>query len=166
MKCLVCGKNYEAAECPRCHFPYIQVPAAASETFLESLRPTVNSYRGGFLQQVKLQIPIYRWKDQDGVVVEDRVETISLGTADQLKAGARWLEEKFARIPDEKEIPVTVSISAGGDTWERTIAVPNLHQPELQQVGVVINDEYHILLMLRNETEQNTVSDPVPLFDL
>lgn len=166
MKCLVCGKNYEAAECPRCNFPYIQVPAAASESFLDSLRPTVNNYRETFLQKVELQIPVYRWKDQDGVVVEDRVETISLGTADQLKAGQRWLEEKFARIPDEKALPVTVSISAGGDTWERTISVPNLNQPELQQLGAAINDEYQLLLMLRNETEQNTVSDPVPLFDL
>ena len=166
MKCLVCGKHYEAAECPRCNFPYIQVPVAASDDFLASLRPTIKNYRESFLQKVQLSIPIYRWKDQDGVVVEDRVDTVSLGTADQLKAGEHWLGEKFARIPDEKQIPVTVSISAGGDTWERTVSVPNLHKPELQRLGIAINDEYQILLMLRNETEQNTVSDPAPLFDL
>lgn len=164
MNCLVCKKDYEAAECPRCKFPHIQVPATAPADFLASLQPTIADYRRKFLQKLQLQIPIYHWKDQGGVVVEDRVEMLSLGSADQMLGRELWVEKAFARIPDEKEITVTVRISVNGESWEQTVSVPNLHKPELQKIGATIDDNHDLRLMLRNETENSTVSDPVPLF--
>lgn len=165
-KCRVCGKVYDAAMCPRCGFPDIQAPANAPADYWEKLQPMIISHREEFLKQVQLQIPIYRWKDQNGTVVEDRVELLDVCTAAQAKAAERWIPEKFARIPDEKTIPVTVRITACGDTWERSIPVPNLHKPELQQLGIEIDADYNILLKLKNDTEGNTVSEPVPLLDL
>ena len=164
MKCIVCGKEYEAAKCPRCHFDYIQVSDQAPAEVLQSLKQMVENYRQQFFTEVRLQIPIYYWKDQNGNVVEDRMELLYLGNAAGLKETV-WVEQKFARIPDEKELPITVRISAKGDSWEKTLSVPNLQQPELQQIGATVDKEGNLKLLLRNETGKPTESATVSLFE-
>jgi hypothetical protein len=124
----------------------------------------VKNYRQQFLKKLQLQIPIYYWKDQNGNVVEDRTELLDLGGASGLK-DITWLEQKFARIPDEEEIPVLVRISAAGESWEKTIALPNLQQPELQQIGACVDADGNLKLLLRNDTEKPTVSPLVSLFE-
>lgn len=163
MKCLVCGKNYEAAECPRCRFPDIQLMGDRDEA-LAQLMPTIRAYRANFLKGVTVELVAYRWKDLDGRVALDREDRITLGTADALQQGETWLEEKFARIPDQKEITVKVCITAGGEKRDVSIAVPNLHKPELQQLGVSVDGDCNLRLLLRNETEAPTTSAGVPLF--
>lgn len=162
MKCLVCGKEYEAAECPRCHFPDIQI-VGDRDAFLATLMPTVQTFRAGFLGKVQVELIAYRWKDQNGQVVLDREDRMSLGTADILMQGEKWLPEQFARIPDKKEIPVRICISVSDEHREVQIAVPNLQQPELQQFGAKVDQDCNLILMLRNDSHAPTYSQPVPL---
>lgn len=163
MKCLVCEKVYEAAECPRCRFPNIQI-MGDPKTALASLKPTIDAYRKNFLSSVKVELVAYRWKDQNGQVVLDREDRMLLGTADKLQQGDTWLKEKFARIADQKNITVTICITISGEKREVRIPVPNLHKAELQQLGARVDEECNLVLLLRNDTETPTKSKPVPLF--
>lgn len=164
MKCLVCGKNYEAAECPRCRFPDVQIIGDREQT-IASLKPTIDAWRTNFLQAVQVKVQLYRWKDKDGMVVLDRVDTAMLGDGNTLRQGAAWLPERIARIAEAEEISVTTHITIGADTREFAVTVPNLHRPELQQLGASVDEEFNLRLMLRNASDAPTCSEPVPLFD-
>lgn len=163
MKCLVCGKDYEAAECPRCHFPNIQI-VGDREKALENLLPTINQYRMNFAGTVAISLVTYRWKDQNGRIALKRKEQMPLGTATELLQGEKWLDEKFARIPDQKEITVTLCISMGGEERTVSVSVPNLQRAELQQLGIRMDSDYRLYLLLRNDTDRPTTSEPVELF--
>ncbi len=163
MKCLVCGKVYEAAECPRCHFPDVQIMGNRQEE-LEKLKPTIDAYRQQFLSTVKVELMAYRWKDQDGQLVLDRTDRMLLGTANTLRQGEHWLTEQFARIADQKEISVTVCITAAEEKREVQVSLPNLLKQELQQIGAYVDGSWNLFLLLRNGTEAPTKSNPVPLF--
>ncbi len=163
MKCLVCGKEYEAAECPRCRFPNIQI-VGDQEQALKAMMPTIEQYRRDFLNAVRIGLVIYRWKDQNGQLVMDRQEQKLLGTADELRRGEKWLEDKFARIADQKQISVTLSIAMAGEEKLVQASVPNLQKAELQQLGAKVDENCNLLLMLSNETEKPTISQPIALF--
>lgn len=163
MKCLVCGKEYEAAECPRCHFPDIQIVGDRQKA-LETMRPTIEKFRTAFLREVKIFLVIYRWKDENGQVVLHREEKKLLGAADELMKEEVWLAEKFARIANQKTITATVSVVMGGEERTVPIAIPNLQKPELQQLGASVDSDCHLHLLLRNDTEKPTMSQPVALF--
>ena len=163
MKCLVWGEVYEAAECPRCRFPDIQI-MGDQKTALASLMPTIQAYRKNFLGNVKVELVAYRWKAQDGQVVPDCEEHMLLGTAGDLQKGEIWLANKFARIADVETISVTVCITVAGTSRKVQVPVPNLHQPELQQLGACLDDDLNLQLLLRNDTQLPTRSATVPLF--
>lgn len=163
MKCLVCGKNYEAAECPRCRFPDIQLMGDRDEA-LAQLMPTIKAYRANFMKSVTVELVTYRWRDLEGRIALDREDRIMLGTADVLQQSEIWLEEQFARIPNEDEIKVKVCITAGGEKRDVSIAVPNLHKPELQRLGASVDGDCNLRLLLRNNTEESTTSAGTPLF--
>lgn len=164
MKCLVCGKNYEAAECPRCRFPDIQIPEVGREQALASLMPTINAYRTNFLKSVRVELASYQWKDQNGKVVLDQTNWKLFGSGEVLQQKEQWLPEQFARIPDQKTITVTVRIIAGEETREQNVTVPNLLQPELQQIGARVDSDCNLYLMLRGETQAPVSAQPVSLF--
>lgn len=163
MKCLVCGKDYESAECPRCRFPNILI-IGDREKELEKMMPTINQYRNNFAETVKLSLVTYHWKDQNGHLELDRKELIPIGTAGELIQSEKWLENKFARIADRGEITVTVCVAMGDDEQDFTIAVPNLKKAELQQLGARVDNNFNLNLMLRNDTEVPTTSESVALF--
>lgn len=163
MKCLVCSKTYEAPECPRCGFPDVHIPGDQKQV-LESLKPTIDEYRKNFLKRVQVQLVIYRWKDGAGVVALDREELLSVGSGEELLQGIRWLPKKFARIPDQETITVTLRVTAGEEAWDQRIEVPNLQRPELQQLGVSLDQNGNVWVMLRNDTDEPAGSVPVSLF--
>lgn len=164
MKCLVCATQHEAAECPRCHFPDIQL-MGDREKAMEQLMPTILAYRTNFLKNIRIELPAYRWKDHGGQIVADRIDWLSLGSGDVLMQQIQWLPEKFARIPDQKELAVTVRITAGDTSFEKSVCLPNLTEPQLQQLGAAIDENCSLRLLLRNETQSGVSSVPVPLFD-
>lgn len=162
--CLVCGKQYEKGDCPRCQFPDVQIPGMEREKAIIHLQPMIDACKKNFLETIRVEVVSYRWKDQDGTIVQDRQEKMLLGSGTALRQGEVWLPAKFARIADEKAISVKLSVTTREGTAEKTIRVPNLHKPELQQLGAKMDDSYRITLMLRNDTEKPVSSEATPLF--
>lgn len=162
MKCLVCGKDYDAAECPRCHFPNIQI-MGDRDTALAQLMPTILAFRESFLGNVDVSLLIHHWKDRDGQIVPDREEYLRLGSAAELQKEERWLSNQFARIPDVEAISATVLVAVKNSIHHLQISVPNLQQPELQRLGARLDDDMNLRLLLRNDSQQPVSSAPVPL---
>lgn len=162
MECLVCGKEYKGSECPRCRFPDVQIPGDRQKA-IDNLRPAIEAYRARFLQSVKLEIAVFFWKDENGTVVLDREERICLATADELQNGPRWLDQDFARIPQENAIIVTLYISIGDTVRREKVSIPNLHSPSLQQIGVEMEKDFNIRLLLRNGDSNLTRSETIML---
>ena len=162
MKCIVCGKEYEKDSCPVCQFPKIEFPGDP-EKGLQSMKPAIDAYRDDFLSQVSIGIIVYQWKDDSGVIVMDRNERIQIGTAKELRGNTKWLTEKFARIPDEERLQVSLSIQANGKNEVRSVSIPNLMDAELQELGAAVDDDLNIQLLLRNSF-RNSQSEKMSLF--
>ncbi len=163
MKCLVCGLEHTAAECPRCHFPDIQI-MGDPEQERQRLEPVLRDYKINLLRGVKLSLPVYRWKDCNGQLVQERMEFAPLAGGEALLAGEVWYPEKFARIPDRQALPVCLRIQTGEACRDVQLELPNLLQPELQQLGAVLEEGLCLRLLLRNDTQGPVYSQPVPLF--
>lgn len=162
--CLVCGKQYETGDCPRCQFPDVQIPGSR-EKAIQNLKPAIDSYRANFLTTVRVEVLSYYWKDNGGTLVLDREERRLLGTASELMKGEKWLDQAFARIPEAKLLPVRVAIVCGEESRLLTIPVPNLTGAELQKIGAVMDENCNLRLLLGSDTQTPTRSDPVAIFD-
>lgn len=162
MKCIVCGKEYEKDSCPVCGFPKVEFPGDP-EKGLQAMKPAIDAYRDDFLGQVSIGIIAYQWKDDSGMIVMDRSERLQIGTGKELRENTRWLAEKFARIPDEEKLRVSLSVQVNGIGEERSVGIPNLTEPELQELGAVVDDALNIQLLLRNSSG-STQSEKMPLF--
>lgn len=162
MKCIVCGKDYEKDSCPVCQFPKIEFPGDP-EKGLQAMKGAIDAYRDDFLKQVSVGVIAYQWKDDNGVIVMDRSERVQIGTGKELREATRWLAEKFARIPDEEGLQVNLSIRINGKDEERSVRIPNLMEPELQELGAAVDEALNIQLLLRNSS-RSTQSEKMPLF--
>ena len=160
MKCFVCNQEYEGHECTKCRFPNVQMPGVNREKAMQDLAPAIQSYRTVFLQNVQLDVVTYHWKDDNGVVVLDREELIPLGSGTELYCQGKWLEQKFARMGELSQIPVKIRITRWGTVREEQVAIPNLTQPMLQQLGAEMDEDFQIRLKLSNGLEVS-FSQPV-----
>lgn len=161
MKCYVCSKTYEGSECPRCRFPNVQVPNTTWEEARQALIVSINAFRTNFLQSIQAGLVIYHHKDEDGVYVLDREETVSLGSGTDLYEKELWLDREFARLEDAASVSVRLKITVGDSTREEQVSLPNLRAPELQQIGISLDDQFQFRLKLRNVSEKPTCSAPV-----
>ena len=162
MKCLVCNTNYEGFECPNCKFPYIAFPGDPEEG-IRRMKPQIDAYRSSFLERISLGVVSYFWKEQDGSLILDREEVRQIGTGTQLCAGAVWLEQPFARLPEAKSLTIRLALDLGGEKRELSVSVPNLLEPELQKLGAEMNGQMQFRLLLRNSSSE-TASEWTPLF--
>ena len=162
MKCIVCGKEYEKTECPVCKFPKVEFPGDP-EKGLQAMRPAIEAYREDFLGKVSVGIIAYQWRDDNGAFAMDRKERVPIGTAKELRENTRWLAEKFARIPDEEELRVSLSVQVNDIDEERSVGIPNLMEPELQELGAAVDGDLNVQLLLRNSSG-STQSEKTPLF--
>lgn len=162
MVCLVCGKEYIGSECPRCRFPDVQFPGDPQKA-IENLRPAIEVFRDQFLQSVKLEIAAFYWKDEDGTVVLDREERVLLAGGEELLQGPKWLAQEFARIPDEQWVSVTLYITVAGTLRQEQVMLPNIHSPQLQQIGAEMVGGGSIRLLLRNAANELTKSELIQL---
>ena len=163
MKCFVCNQEYQGAVCPRCTFPNVQVPGATREKAMQDLAPTIAVYKNNFLSTIRLDVVICYWKDEQGLTVLDHEDTICLGTGTELYQKEMWHEQKFARIENEPRIFVTLRITMGDKTREQQVALENISDPYLQQLGVEMDGEFNICLKLRNDAGTETYSAWLPL---
>lgn len=164
MKCLVCGKNYEDNECPRCGFPDLQMPLGEDlEEARKKVQPMIDTYRKSFLQKVEVGVKIYHWKDENGTLAVDHEEKRAFGSGNDIYGKTVWLDQKFARIPEEKKLPVRVYIRCDGDEREEEMPLPNLQEAQLQEIGISMDQQLDFCMMLRNESGTPVYSEKRPL---
>lgn len=163
MRCMACYENIPAGTetCPCCGFVQYQVIGDTKEA-LAALEMMAGKHRAMFLKRFDLGVTTYTWKDQDGAIVLDTAKRISFGTADGLMNGPVWLDQQFARIP-EKELTVQLSVQKAGElTRVIPVRIPAPQEAQLQQLGVVLEKDLTVRLMLKNGQSQ-TASQPVAI---
>lgn len=162
MKCVVCGKEYFDKVCPICHFPVIKFPGDPIEG-MRAMKPKIDAYREHFLSYVNVGIVTYTWKDEDGAIVLDKENELIFGTGTQLYKGVCWISQKFARIPDVKDLDVQLVVYNNGNRSVWKVSIPNLFETEFQEIGAALDEDLNIQLILKNDSGQ-TKSNKEPLF--
>lgn len=160
MKCLVCGKEFEGDECPRCHFPVVNFPGDR-EAGIRAMAPTIQAFREGFLEQVSVGLVVCHWKESGESLTLDYEERLSFGTCGTLRGKEFWLEQKFARDPKAARLSLRLWIGMGEEQVEKTVEIPNLMAAELQRVGIDMDENADFCLMLKNDTEGPVKSEKV-----
>ncbi len=163
MNCIVCGKEFDGDECPRCGFPVIEFPGDYEEG-MRALKPTVDAFRAKFLNNITAGIAVYYGKDENGSVVPDKKEILPFGTLGDISGKECWIGQKFARLPDAVTLKTTVCISHGDKTEEKTVELKNLTEPSFQYIGIT-SDGSTFSVLLKNEAGSFSRSDAIPLFD-
>lgn len=161
-ECPVCKKQHTDEICPVCQFPVISFPGDPVKG-MQKLQPLIDGHRAKFLKEVSVAIVTYSWKDENGVIAPDKTEQLKFGSGAELYGKETWLAQSFARIPDAESLDVTFVVNVEGAEESRKLAVPNLPEAELQQIGAVIDGDMNIRLMLKNSSGKTT-SKNVPLF--
>ncbi len=161
MRCMACYEHIpEGTEiCPRCGFVHYQVIGDTDEA-LSALKKMAQRHRTAFLGRYDLGITAYTWKDQKGVLVPDATRRISFGTADGLLTAPKWLDQPFARLPQDT-VQVELSVAKTGEaprTVPVQLAVPQ--EAQLQYLGIAMGEDLSVRLLLKNESNQ-TESRPV-----
>lgn len=163
--CKCCYQELQEQDltCPRCGLTHFKIVGGNSEQE-KALEPFIHSHRMSFLQKYDLGVTCYFWKDQDGTIALDNKRTLSFGTAAELLGGTRWLDQEFARMPDDQEIAVELSIAEQGGS-KRTVQVrvtpPTV--PELQRLGLQLDKQLQLQLLVKggDKTSSSTLA---PLF--
>lgn len=168
-ECLVCGKTHAEECCPRCGFEVVEIFGDYEEG-IRNLRPVIENHLSKFHKAVAVGIEICLWKDDKGTIVLDRKEQIDFGNVEELLNKEYWIDRKFARIPERKELDVVCYVRNSrteGRSMERKITakLPNLLEAELQQIGIRVVDGNSFVLLLKNDSGKTTESEVIALFD-
>lgn len=150
-KCVVCSAGVRNGVCPVCGFAVVHFPGSFEEG-MKLIKPEVVATRMEFLSKVKVFLPIYFWKDQNGVIALDREEKVSLGSGTELYGKRVWLPQRFARLPNRSALSVTLSVTVEQKEYQKTISVPNRMESELQELGMEMVEAMQVKLLLRNQT--------------
>lgn len=159
MSCLVCHKPLGGNHtCPRCGFK--PAPGIGNPVMVRKmLEEDAAIHRSAFLSQFDFGITCYHWKDQDGTYVSSGTERLSFGTGDKLYDNIIWLDQEFARLPDEDELTIEISVRQQGAP-ERTVScrIPALKDALLQRLGLSLTQQEDaggknlcLMLSLKNE---------------
>ena len=161
-KCRVCNKELTnlAQPCPRCGFAepaFFGDPSKAEQL----IKHKADAYRTQYLCDFDFGIVTYRWKDGNGTLVLDHTERISFGSGFELVDNTYWLEQSFARIPNVENLDVEVSILFKGMDYRKlNVSVPAPQGKHLQQVGINLQPDMTLRLVMKNP-ENQTESTPV-----
>ncbi len=164
MKCLVCNKEFSGEICPRCNFPVIHFPGS-TESGIKKIESTIVAYRKNFLKNVEISIKSYWWKDQGGTIVLDHTCSNSFGKTEELLGKKAFLEEKFAREREKTTLPISVEVKTGEKSRELLVEVPNLAEPELQQIGLELEENFRFRILLKNDAGSTSASAYQSVFE-
>lgn len=162
MKCLVCGKPMASNvnDCPHCGFHYLSYTGGSLAEALEAQKPRADYYRSNtYLPKLDLGITCYRWKDDNGTIALASTERLSFGTAASLENKTVWLSQEFARLPDEEQLNVQVSVKEQGAS-ERILqfTLPALKEAELQRLGLQLDSSMKLTLKLKTASGKREVA--------
>lgn len=164
MRCMVCGTQHDCGECPSCRFPLVEIAGSDYEAGLRELQLMAEQYRNDLLEEIDLGVLTYRWKDEDGTLIEAERIPLFFATGTELLKEEQWCEQCFARIPDEEEISVSLVIRNRDIERTVTVPIPNLLQSELQKIGLKYSGDMHVSLLLGNDSD-SSCSQPVALLE-
>lgn len=167
MKCVVCSSTFEGGRCPICQFPVVSYPGDPEEG-LRAIKPKIDQCFERFLNQLEVAIVSYHWKDNNGKLSLDYQNALSFGNGTSLLQNTVWLSQSFARVPDQKTLSVTLNLQIGSVLKEKTIIIPNLLEPGLQQIGASIrkSDQHGPMIQLQLRNSSRSVnSEWVALFE-
>lgn len=161
--CIVCGKNFDEnvnGACP-CQFPAIAVLGGAEDELIRFAR----QYRKDYLTDMRFGVVCTTWKASGDRLVSDRNEYVYFADGSTPAEQDVWCDRQLARCPDGGSVDVRLAVEKAGHSWVREVAVPNLTQPQLQQVGIrLCGDTLHARVLLRSGG-QTTESQPVSLVE-
>lgn len=162
MNCLVCGKPMasNANDCPHCGFHYLSYTSGSLAEALEAQKPRAAYYRSNtYLPKLDLGITCYRWKDDNGTIALASTERLSFGTAADLENKTVWLDQEFARLPDEDQLNVQISVKEAGAS-ERTLqfTLPALKEAELQRLGLQLDSAMMLTVKLKTASGKHEVT--------
>lgn len=164
MRCMVCFNEVPKGEevCPLCGFTQYDVIGDTKEA-QAILNTMADKHRNVFLKKYDLGINIFTWKDDNGTIALKEKKRISIGTCDRLQNNTVWVEGKFARIPELKEQPVELSVIKDEKEKTITVNIPALKESELLSLGVEMQKDLTVCLILKNDSSQ-AKSQPVSIF--
>jgi len=162
-KCTACGRSYESDDvCPVCGY---SEPAFIGDENAAAvyIKREAAKHRLAFLKSLDLGVTAYFWKDDNGVIAEDRQERLSLGSGESLWKNTVWAKQSFARIPDLAEMTVELSVLKDGKALSKqSIRLPVPAGQHLLQLGMELGEGLTVQLKLKNPLGQ-TQSQPVAL---
>ena len=161
-ECKVCCRELPDPHhpCPRCGFraPAVIGDEAAAEAFFDTLAA---EHRNEFLKHFEFGIIIYYWKEQAGLAELDRKERLVFGSGDRLLEEPLWLEQKFARVPEETELAVELSVrEAEKAPISIAVQLPVPAGDGPLEAGLLLTPQMTVSLQLRS-SEGQTASAPV-----
>ncbi|MCD8340578.1 MAG: hypothetical protein LUC87_00280 [Clostridiales bacterium] len=156
--CIVCGGSYVDTECPYCHFPEVSVIGDDNAPLMDY----ANQYRKEYLKDMKLGVLCFRWKASGEQLVLDETACQLFASGAELEQGEVWCVQEFARNPEGDALSLTLVTEKGGVRKEISVSVPNLKEPGLQQVGLRLQEQLRVSVLLRNGQKQ-TMSAPISL---
>lgn len=171
MKCLVCGNSMASNvnDCPHCGFHYLSYLGGSLAEALEAQKPKADYYRSHtYLPKLDLGITCYHWKDDNGTIALASTERLSFGNAASLVNKTVWLSQEFARLPDEEQLHIEVSVKEPGAA-ERILSftLPALKDAELQRLGLHLDASMKLTLKLKTASgSREVVSNAVALLDI
>lgn len=159
--CIVCGNTFDEmteSACPCCRFPVL-TPLGDNADALNSF---AGQYQEEYLADVRLGVMCTTWKASGSTLVPDQEECVLFADGPALAGSDVWCSRQLARCAEGDSVTVRLVIEKGGRRRIVETPVPNLPQPQLQQVGVRLCDALHVCVLLRNEA-QTAASRPVSL---
>lgn len=162
--CIVCGKKFDEnvnGACPSCQFPEIAVLGGAEDKLIGFAR----QYRKDYLADMRFGVVCTTWKASGDKLVPDQEERVYFADGSAPAEQDVWCDRQLARCPDGGSVKVRLAVEKAGRSWVQEVAVPNLTQPQLQQVGIrLCGNTLHARVLLRSNG-QTTESQPVSLVE-
>ena len=122
-------------------------------------------YRKDYLADMRFGVVCTTWKASGDKLVPDQEERVYFADGSAPAEQDVWCDRQLARCPDGGSVKVRLAVEKAGRSWVREVSVPNLTQPQLQQVGIrLCGDTLHARVLLRSGG-QTTESQPVSLVE-
>lgn len=158
MKCYVCGTNIGKAEeyCPCCKECVVDIIGDSTETE-KILKDKGEKRRNKLLSQYEIYVAVYKWEGKSQEI------RIAIGSAKDLFHKEKWLEERFARIPDIHMMELKLVIMKDGKENVSSVKVESFQSPTLLHIGAVIEDGFQLKIILKNDRNETHTSEAIDL---
>lgn len=162
MKCYVCGTEIGRTEdrC-RCCGEYV-VDIIGDDAGTEKvLREKGEKRRNKLLSQYKIDVAAYKWADGKSEKVK-----LPIDSAENLFHREKWLDDRFARVPEVEVMDMGLIITKNGEEKEATVKMESFQSPTFLHIGAVVEDGFRVKLILKNDSGETHLSDEVALLEV